>query len=125
MVLELRSVEDIEELLKRSRLVLLLVYDSGSPDGRYLSALLDDIAYTLEPVFAVAKLDAAEAPDVAARYARSMPRLMLFYKGKKVWEQIGFFYSSSSDRYAIRRGILYALMRLGLSPSSLGVRLSF
>lgn len=125
MVYEAGEADTPEYIAGLSRLVLVLVYDSRSPTGRYLSGLLDDIARSLEPVFAVVRVDAASAPGLASRLARSMPRLILFYEGSKLWEQIGFFYSPGSDRYAIRRGLLQALRSRGLTPARLGVRLDF
>jgi len=125
MVYEAGNVEEVQALLRRTRLALLLVYDSGAPQGRYLAGLIDDIAWWLEPVFAVVRLDVSRAPGALQQFGESHPRLILFLEGRRVWEQIGFFYNSSSDRAAIRRGLLNALRRAGLRPSALGVRLGF
>ncbi len=124
MVEEVYERSRLEELIRASRLLLVLVYDSRSPYGRYLSGLVDDMARSLEPVIGVVRVDAAEAPD-AARVVGRPPRLALYIEGERVWEQIGFFYSPQSDRYAIRRGLLNALRSRGLSPARLRIRLDF
>ncbi len=124
MVYEAAGLEDLLRVVKSSRLVLVLVYDSRSPSGRYLSGLLDDIARSLEPVFAVVRVDTAVDSGVE-EYTGKPPRLLLFVEGERVWQQIGFFYTPQSDRYAIRRGLLRALRSRGLTPARLGVRFSF
>ncbi|KSW11928.1 hypothetical protein CF15_03800 [Pyrodictium occultum] len=124
-MLEVQAPNELEELIRSTRILLVLFYDSRSPNGRYLAGIVEDIARAVEPVIAVARVDAATLPGVVRRYARSVPRLQLYFDGEKVWEQIGFFYNSASDRYAIRRGILYALRSRNTSPSRLGISLRF
>lgn len=124
MVLDVIDEQELERIMQRSRYVLVLVYSSAAPQGRYLSGLVDSIARSLEPVVAVVKLDSVYAPW-AEDLLGSAPRLVFFKEGRKVWEQIGFFYESTSDRFAIRRGLLYALRARGLSPSKIGIKLNF
>jgi len=125
MPVTVTSMSELRELISTSELLLLMVYDSSRPDGRYLLGLMEDIARVLSPPFTTACVDAANTPSLARSVASSIPRIMLFFRGKKVWEQIGFFYNSSSDKYAIRRGILLALRNRGYKPSDLGLRLTF
>ena len=124
-VLQLRDRGELARLLSSSKVVLVAVVDSRSPHGRYVAGLLEDVDRSVGHVIPVASIDAAEVPSLAREAGGPPPRLMLYIEGSKVWEQIGFFYSASSDRYAIRRGMLMALRRRGLSPARLGVRLDF
>ncbi|ABM80767.1 hypothetical protein [Hyperthermus butylicus] len=121
-MLEVETLEELRKTIEAHRLVLILVYDSQSPHGRYLASLLDDFAFKVEPVIRVVKVDAALVRDVEKELG-SPPRLLLYLEGKRIWEQLGFFYNYSSDIYAIRRGILYALRRYNITPQSLGISL--
>lgn len=125
MVRQVSSEEDLHNTILKSRLVIVAVYDSRGSSGRYISRLVEDLGKKLEPVFSVVIVDVADSPLLAKTLARDYPRLLLYIDGEKVWEQLGFFYVSSSDRYAIRRGILMALRSKGIKPSSLGVNLNF
>ncbi len=110
-----RDLEDLDRILGRRELVLLLVYDSRTPIGKYASGLADSIAYTIEPMISLAKMDISRDRALEEAYANtSTPRFQLFYNGRVIWEQIGLFMSYGSDKYAIRRGILRALRRYNL-----------
>ena len=122
---EIKSLDEFKSLLESVRIVLVLFYDSRSPTGRYLAGIIEDIAFVVEPIIAVARVDAATTPAVVNRYVSSVPRLQLYFEGEKIWEQIGFFYNYQSDKYAIRRGILYALRSRNISPAKLGLSLRF
>jgi len=124
-MLEVKALDEFKNLIESARIVLALFYDSRSPTGRYLASVMEDIAYAVEPIIAVARVDAATAPSVVNHYASSIPRLQLYFEGEKIWEQIGFFYNYQSDKYAIRRGILYALRSRNTSPAKLGLSLRF
>ncbi len=113
----------LREIVQNNEFVLVLIYDSRIPKSRYLSELIDDISYSLKPVIHVVKVDKANVPQFVEKYAPTLPRLLLFYRGSKIWEQIGFFYNPISDKKAIRRGLLHALRSQGYTPSSLGIRL--
>jgi thioredoxin-like negative regulator of GroEL len=121
-MIEVESLEKLREVIASSKLVLVLIYDRFSPQSRYLSSLVDDLAYRIEPQILVVKVDTSEVPE-AARELGEPPRLLLFIEGERVWQQIGFFYNYYSDMYAIRRGILYALRSRNMTPRSLGIRL--
>ncbi len=124
-VLQLRKPEELARLLSSSRVVLVAIVDSRSPHGRYIAGVLEDIDRSVGHVIPIASIDVAEAPGLARSVGGAPPRLLLYVDGSKVWEQIGFFYSSQSDRYAIRRGMLMALRSRGLTPARLGVKLDF
>ncbi|MET1101243.1 MAG: thioredoxin family protein [Pyrodictiaceae archaeon] len=125
MVINATSLEEVKKIIDSSKLVLLLAYDSRAPNGRYISGLIDDIAYTIEPVVSVIKVDVSDNDEILEHLSiRSIPRLRLYLNGRIIWEQIGFFMNYSSDKYAIRRGMLKALRNYGLKPRSLGLRLS-
>ncbi len=125
MVKQISEKEELLSILSKSRLAIVVIYDSRDVAGRYISGLIEDLSRSLEPVFSILVVDAAMSPLLARTLAKSYPRLLLYIDGKKVWEQIGFFYTSSNDRYAIRRGLLMALRSRGIKPSTLGVRLDF
>lgn len=125
MVKQVSEKEELLSILSKSRLAIVVIYDSRDVAGRYISGLIEDLSRSLEPVFSILVVDAAVSPLLARALAKSYPRLLLYIDGKKVWEQIGFFYTSSNDRYAIRRGILMALRNRGIKLSTLGVRLDF
>ncbi|BEP17012.1 hypothetical protein PYJP_03640 [Pyrofollis japonicus] len=122
-MLELTTWDEVETVIKKSRIVLVAIYDSGNPMGRYISSLIDDISYYIEPAILVIKIDARTS--TIPEKIGSVPKLQLYYNGLRIWEQIGFFYNPVSDKYAIRRGILYALRSRGLSPRNLGISLGF
>jgi len=121
-MIEVESIEKLKEIITSSKLVLLLVYEKHSPQSRYLSSLVEDLAYRVEPQILVVKVDVSEVPEAVREYGEP-PRLLLFIDGERVWQQIGFFYNYYSDMYAIRRGILYALRSRNMTPRSLGIRL--
>jgi thiol-disulfide isomerase/thioredoxin len=121
-MIEVESLEKLKNIINSSKLVLLLIYDKYSPQSRYISSLIEDLAYKVEPQILVVKADVTEVPEVAKEYGEP-PRLLLFIEGERVWQQIGFFYNYYSDIYAIRRGILYALRSRNMTPRSLGIRL--
>ncbi len=125
MPVEVDSAEKLEELIRSKKLVLVAVYDSLTPQGKYVSGLVDSIAFTVEPGILIVKVDWREAPDLASRLARgrSESRLQLYLDGRLVWEQIGFFNNLAADKYAIRRGILNTLREYGYTPRQLGIRL--
>jgi len=123
-VIDARTWADAEKAVRENRIVLLAIFDSTTPMGRYISSLVDDVSYYLEPVILVVKIDLAHAGP-GPMHNDLTPRLRLYYMGKQIWEQIGFFFNPVSDKHAIRRGILYALRSRGLSPSSLGISLRF
>ncbi len=128
MVVELTSREQLESLLRSARLLLLVIYDSGDPVSRYLSSLVDSISAVLEPAVVIAKLDARTLPELLSAVgvpSASPPRLRLYLNGELLWEQIGVFEGNMyADKFAIRRGILMALRRRGLSPRDLGISLA-
>ncbi len=125
MVKQISEKEELSSILSRSKLAIIVVYDSRDVTGRYISGIIEDLSKSLEPVFSILVVDAAISPLLARTLAKSYPRLLLYIDGRKVWEQIGFFYTSSNDRYAIRRGILMALRSKGIRLSALGVKLNF
>ena len=121
-MLEVETLEELRKTIEANRLVLILIYTSQSPQGRYLASLLEDFAFKVEPVIRVVKADTALVRGVEEEFG-SPPRLLLYLEGKRIWEQLGFFYNYSSDMYAIRRGILSAPRRHDLTPRSLGISL--
>ncbi len=121
-MIEVSDPERLREIISSSKLVLVLLYEKLSPQSRYLSSLVEDLAYKIEPQILVVKVDVSEAREVSEEYG-SPPRLILFIDGERVWQQIGFFYNYYSDMYAIRRGILYALRSRNMTPRTLGIRL--
>ena len=125
MVLDVCSNVDFNSIIKDRDLVLVLVYERNGYNGYYLARLVEDVAWRLEPVFSVLRVDKGCAEDWVEKVVGSSPRIVLFYRGKKVREQIGFFHRSSVDKRSIGRGLLHALRRLSLHPSRLGVRLNF
>ncbi len=125
MVKQVSEKEELSSILSKSKLTIIVVYDSRDVTGRYISGIIEDLSRSLEPVFSILVVDAAISPLLARTLAKSYPRLLLYIDGRKVWEQIGFFYTGSNDRYAIRRGILMALRSKGIRLSALGVKLNF
>ena len=128
MVVEIRSREQLSRLMGSARLLFLVVYDSGEPVGRYVESLVDAVSRVFEPAIVVAKLDARMVPDTLEALglgSASPPRLRLYLNGELVWEQVGVFEGNLyADKFAIRRGILLALRRRGLSPRDLGISLA-
>ncbi len=125
MVYHVSSNNELQELLGRRALVLLLIYSSQTPVGRYASGLADTLARTIEPVISLAKMDISDDVKLSSEYnvAHTDPIFRLYYQGKLLWEQIGLFMNYGGDKYAIRRGILRALRKKGITPSSIGLRL--
>ena len=123
-MIDARTWSDAERLIRENEIVLLGVFDSTSPIGRYVSSLLDDISYYVEPAILVVKVDTAFVGNKPGS-SNALPRLRLYYRGEQIWEQIGFFFNPISDKHAIRRGVLYALRSRGLTPRSLGISLRF
>ncbi len=123
-MIDAKTWSDAERIIRENKIVLVGVFDSTNPMGRYISSLLDDISYYVEPAILVVKIDAASA-ERSPSLGDTLPRLRLYYKGEQIWEQIGFFFNPMSDKHAIRRGILYALRSRGLTPRSLGISLRF
>ncbi|MET1129258.1 MAG: thioredoxin family protein [Thermoproteota archaeon] len=122
-MIEVSTEEQLNELIRSSKVALILLYNSRDPQSRYVASIVEDIARLVEPAISTAVVDEADQPGIVQKYARTVPRLLLFIDGEKVWEQIGFFYTPSHDKYAIRRGILRALKSRGLTPSALSIRL--
>lgn len=109
----------------RGRFVLLLVYDERMAGSDYLLRLAERVARRLEPTFIVATVKRSCIDERYRALLGDPPRVVMLYNGSKVWEQVGFFYSSVVDAKVLARGILYALRRLSFTPSQLGVRLDF
>ncbi len=128
MVVEIKNRDELRELISKNKLVLIVLYDSSSPIGRYVASIADDVASVVEPVMLVAKADVRMVPDAPIELGLkkgASERLRLYIDGKLAWEQIGVFYGNpSADKYAIRRGILNALRSRNLSPAKLGLKLT-
>jgi thioredoxin 1 len=85
------ALVDIGSLVQRSTLpVLLDCYTPGCAPCAALSPLLDQLAADLAGQIAIAKVDVAASPEVAAKYGiRGVPTLLLFKVGVLIATRTG------------------------------------
>ena len=123
---------EVERIIRTNRALLLVVYDSGKHEQRYMRMFLRSIEPAFEPEVPIIYMDLRDLDEnkrneILSRLrigASDLPLLRLYYNGDMLWSQFGLFYSLSVDREAMRRGIWVALEKWGLKPLDLGLKLA-
>ncbi len=85
------SSEELEELLKRERAVLLDFYSEWCQPCRMLAPVLEELAAKLAGKVKIAKINANRNPEASMRYGvRGVPTLIFFRDGREVHRVVGF-----------------------------------
>ena len=112
---EVKTREELEEILRKYELVFLEVRNKNSYESRYLSRILASIFGSLSDRIKTVFIDHELAPKLLEDYpgGRYTPLIRLYIRGQVVWEQEGVLANENADKIAIRRGLREILKQHG------------
>jgi len=103
-LIDISSREELVRALKANEVVFIEYYDSSSENKDLSYYIMRELTKYIDPRILVLRIDVYKYPDLGGDVSHT-PCLRVFYRGKMVFEQQGFFGDIELDMYVLRRSI--------------------
>lgn len=113
-MLEISSHEELMRALKANEVVFIGYYDPGSKEGMLFHDVYRELEKHVDPGILVLKINVRKNPELVKGLS-TIPCIRVYYKGRLVFEQQGFFGKIDFDVYVLRRSIRSVFHELNIS----------
>lgn len=103
-MLEITSREELVRAIRANDVVLISYFSSDSEKNELFKNIMKELSKHLDPRILVLKVDAEKNPDLTSDVSE-LPCLRVYYRGRIIFEQVGFFGKPDLDVYVLRRSI--------------------
>ena len=102
--MEISSREEFVRALKANDVVMIEYYDPESRESELFNDVVKELSKHIDPRILVLRVNTRENPELVSDISK-IPCLRVYYRGKLVFEQQGFFGNLELDVYVLRRSI--------------------
>lgn len=113
-MLDISSREEFVRAIRSNSVVLIGYYDSESEMGKFFGRVYKELTKHVDPQILVLRVDTNRAVELSCDL-KSSPCIRVYYMGKLVFEQRGFFGDLDLDLYVLRRSIRSVLRSYNLT----------
>ncbi len=113
-MLEISNREELIRALKANEVVLIGYYDPDSREGMMFHYIYRELQKHADPRILVLRVNTRKNPEFVKELP-TVPCIRVYYKGRLVFEQQGFFGKLDLDVYVLRRSIRSVFHGLNIS----------
>lgn len=96
--------EEFTRAIKSNNVVLIGYYDLESEKGKFFNKVFNELAKHIDSRILVLRVDTSRVNELVEE-SMSKPCIRMYYMGKLVFEQSGFFGDFDLDLFVLRRSI--------------------
>lgn len=113
-MLEINSREDLVRALRANEIVLIGYYDPDTREGMLFHDIYKELSKHADPRILVLRVNTRKNPEFMEELP-TIPCIRVYYRGKVIFEQQGFFGKRDLDVYVLRRSIRSVFHGLNLA----------